>query len=1385
MRTKNIIIFFIILMLIKGGIAQPELKIVGNIQSGNGLLTGGIKYIYKDSEGFMWFTFERGFQRWDGYTAKNYGYLTDTTLNSAYRFCRPILEDQDGNFFIGTLKNGLIKLDRKTDRYIRYHHDPAHPENSLPGHGVISMLPDTNGDIWLGSYEGLTRFNPRAESFKNYVVNPDETYDPRNITRCIFRDSEGTLWIGTQNGLYLFNEENECLEKIITDPVLPENLNFFGSVLEDIHGSLWFGTNWGILVYDKAGGFWKHIMTINPDKPDSYADAKVNCMLEYHSRTKHQVWIGTMAGLKVYDMANGELTHFTPSNGYPEITNAGSVQFLFRDENDILWASMAGITLIDLKRNPFQNIRLMSYPDSMYDERAQCFFEDGQNNIWIGSENNGIYKFNQKLEFLNNYKACNLPERISEKEFNNHVWRIYEDPSGRIWMNTGPTFLSVFDIKSGNFQPVEVDVGSYTPKALIIDAFGMTWLTAHDGLFSGTVTGNHELQVSLLDNPGLPRVPMDEILYDTHGRLWLITRASGVFCLHPDNRDSMKFSRYLHKNYRHKFTIEYNARKMTEDPEGNIWFISHRELFRYDPALDSIVPDEFFNNQYNGELNSVIRDKNGIFWMGIAVGMLAYNYCDTAFGGFRKIDYRSGMPFTFLTRSNFFIDSRGYIYQGGQLTTERGFFRFHPDSIPEAYHNPLPVVLTNFQVRNKDFMLDSNITYKKAIRLKHKENFFSFEFSAMDYRGPEKNQYAYMLEGMDDDWVYTGNRRFANYTGIAPGDYVFRVKASNTDGYWNEEGTSIKLSILPPPWKSWWAYSLYGIAFFTLLIGWRRYDLKRQKLKQALEIEQVEAEKLKELDSMKSRFFANISHEFRTPLTLILGPLEKLISTTNDKDCINDLNMMQRNARRLQRLINQLLNLSKLEAGEMKLIAGERNIVSLVRGYVHSFESLARQKNISLKFNSDDERTLIYVDNDKIEKILYNLLSNAFKFTPEGGEISVSVLTHPVGPYYKENTTEGVKIIVADTGPGIPPDKVKFVFNRFYQTDNASLGDQEGTGIGLALTQELVKLHHGDITVKSHEGKGTTFIVTLPKGYEHLKPEEISAVPKAGDADEEGLKEFEFDNIPVRVEKSPNPEIREADDGRPLLLIVEDNDDLRTYVRSYLDKEYLVNEATDGAQGLQMAIEYIPDLIISDVMMPEIDGYQLCSTLKTDERTSHIPVILLTAKAALEDKLEGLGLGADDFLSKPFDPAELISRIRNLIAQRQKLQKKFLKEFSLYHIPQAAEELSMDEHFMLKAVQLVKEHIPDPGFTVERFGNGLAMSRMQLHRKITALTGQTAGEFIRNLRLQEAAKLLSQKTGTVAEIAYDTGFTSPSYFTKCFKEYFGMSPTEYQRTSYP
>ncbi|MBN2088807.1 response regulator, partial [candidate division KSB1 bacterium] len=526
--------------------------------------------------------------------------------------------------------------------------------------------------------------------------------------------------------------------------------------------------------------------------------------------------------------------------------------------------------------------------------------------------------------------------------------------------------------------------------------------------------------------------------------------------------------------------------------------------------------------------------------------------------------------------------------------------------------------------------------------------------------------------------------------------------------------------------------------------------------------------------TMKSRFFANISHEFRTPLTLILGPISKMLEKTRDSETRQELIMMQRNARRLQRLINQLLDLSKIEAGKMTLQTRPENIVNLLNRIVQSFESQAKLKEIELKFHSEPHEIIVYVDQEKIENIFYNLISNALKFTSPGGvvECNIRIINDETDPKSTIQNPQS-EIVIKDSGIGIPSDRLDKIFDRFYQVDDSRTREHEGTGIGLALTKELVELHHGRIEVASELQKGTTFTVYLLLGKAHLKPEEILS--------EQVVSSLETEKLPSFFEPSPETLTSETHPPQkvlPILLIVEDNRDMRTYIRDCLCQQYQLIEAVDGEDGLQQAINCIPDLIISDVMMPKIDGYELCQNLKSDERTSHIPVILLTAKASMSSKIKGLEFGADDYLIKPFDPNELRVRVKNLIDSRRKLREKFSQNIFLK--PAEIAVTSYDQRFLQRTIDIIEKHLIDPDFDVTLLTHEVGLSRMQLHRKLHALINQSANQFIRSLRLKRAAELLRQRYGNVSEIAYEVGFSNPSYFAECFRRQFGVVPSEYK-----
>jgi signal transduction histidine kinase/DNA-binding response OmpR family regulator len=724
------------------------------------------------------------------------------------------------------------------------------------------------------------------------------------------------------------------------------------------------------------------------------------------------------------------------------------------------------------------------------------------------------------------------------------------------------------------------------------------------------------------------------------------------------------------------------------------------------------------------------------------------------------------------------VEKNGEMYFSGS----RGFTRFHPDSIKDNPFIP-PIVITSFKKFDKPFRIE------KEIHLPHDENFLSFEFAALSYLSNERNQYAYKMEGLDKDWVQSGTRRYASYPNLDPGEYVFKVKGSNNDGIWNEAETSISIIITPPWWKTTWAYILYSLLMLVAIYTTWKMQVKRIRMSHEFEMTKFEAQKLHEVDEIKSRFFTNISHEFRTPLTLILGPVKQIIERTKEEKTKDDLKVVHKNANRLLGLVNQLLDISKLESGRMKLQTAPGNIVSLLKALTLSFTSYAERKRITLKLNSTEDEIIAYIDKDKIEKIVTNVLSNAFKFTPEGGRIDVVIQPTPKSPPEEgtssstpsplERGTERVckyaEIKISDTGIGIPKEKLPKIFDRFYQVDGSHTREQEGTGIGLSLTKELVELHKGTIDVESDEGKGTTVTISIPLGKDHLKPEEIVELDKDEDYDKEKVIMEEVDILKEKKEKIDFGIF--GKESLPILLIVEDNSDVRNYIKDNLNNDYRILEAVDGEDGWNNSLEHIPDLILSDVMMPRMDGFEFCKKLKTDERTSHIPVILLTAKAVSSDKIEGYEIGADDYIMKPFEPEELKARIKNLIEQRKRLHEHFRK-YGLFEI-EGKSITALDQKFLRKVFELINQRLSDSSLSVESLTEDLALSRSVLYKKMISLTGESPSEFIRSVRLNRAAELIEKNFGNLSEIALEVGFCNPAYFSECFKKHFGIPPSQY------
>jgi len=1256
-------IFCLIILILSPFIliySQTEQYKFRHLTTEDGLASNYTWSVMRDSQGFMWFTTRAGLCRYDGYNVKVFQYdPSDSTTISELYVKSTICEDANGFIWVGSL-NGLNKFDQITETFTRYYRNPDDP-HSISSNWMRYIYLDSQGVIWAGTDgNGLNRYNDINDNFNNFLPHPD--YSLSNGIRAIFEDSSGIFWVGTANGLYQFDRRTEefTLIKLIKKKDEKRIANRFTTITEDNEGNIWYCAD-RIYKYDKSINELSLFTGFSVESAGNPNPTYMNILLEKHGNNQ-TLWI-TRGGLYKYDLTAGKLTQIYNDPSDWESYVGGGPKGLYLDPTGLMWiATNSGISILNPRSSQFK-----SHPDiaEKFNLDAIGFLKDSQGHFWVGGDN-GVLRYDVNMKLIYWYK----PDKENKKSFLGTVREIIEDNENQIWIICHKDGVYVLDQETNEFLRCKLlkhgkDFKPNNLYDIYEDSQGRLWV-ASDGLFK-RIKNSPEPTTFYLDTSHwrTRNTTHTQIKEDHSGNLWISSLAGALLKQPESDRGTNKFIEYTHDPSDPNSLSNSHIWSVYVDDQGEVWAGTNHGLNRYLPEKDCF--ERFLMDAEPGTsfIYDIKRDRNGYLWMITANGLIGFNPSAADIAINRVKQY---LPFNRISRTKLYKDPEGIIYVGSKLGAKKGFFSFHPDSITKNNNIP-PVVLTSFTVRNKTIVLDTAITLKKNLTLSYNENYLSFEFAALDYTKPDQNQYAYMLEGLDEDWIYSGNRRLAYYTEVPPGDYIFKAKGSNSDGYWNEQGTFISITILPPPWKTWWAYSLYILFFISMIVFVLRFYLRRQRLLHNLELEQIQTEKLEELDKLKSRFFENISHEFRTPLTLILGPIDKLKSFIKDKEPKKDLDMMQRNANRLQRLINQLLNLSQIESGKMKLQVSEQNIVNLVNDYVQSFESLAKQKNIDLALNSNEEEIKIYVDKDKMEKILFNLLSNAFKFTGEDGKIEVDVT--PLGPPSRGDNSipklesadgisnapsplkrgmRGVIIKISDTGKGIPSEKLNHIFDRFYQVDDSYTKDQEGSGIGLALTKELVKLHHGEIRATSQPGEGSTFTIYLPAGKEHFKPNEIISSDKSEYQSEDSL-----DQHPELLTHSESfiNENSPSDESKPILLIVEDNADLLSYIRGYLDESYFVLEACDGEEGLQEAIKNIPDLVLSDVMMPKMDGFELCRKLKTDERTSHIPVILLTARASSESKIEGLETGADDYLSKPFDATELKIRIKNLIQQRQ------------------------------------------------------------------------------------------------------------------------------------
>lgn len=1325
----------------------PDSRKFFHLTTEDGLPDNSIRALLQDRGGFLWIGTANGLARYDGYELRMYRSVPGGAGGIGIRHVTALHQDPTERIWIGGVGGLLSCLDPTTDTFTNL--TTAHDAGAKGAVSIVDIDSGPDSTVWVAfDHAGLARWNDETESLER-MFHPDDLVPssaPDPLTAMLVT-GKGEVWLafGTR-GVRVYDPASGQWRAHLPDTTDPSSIPSarIDGIHEDAAGRIWLATEYGLVMWDRgSGSFRSHV-------PPGEAGGLERYLISITSDRSGQLWMGSPAGLYRFVPERGEFTLYRHDPRRPHSVAPGPVLAVLEDSAGTIWVGgwQAGLSALD----PWSGGVAVTTHDPEDPESLDrdgvitvCAGRDGA--LWVGT---GDLSGTGRASVLHLRRPHESGfTRVGAVGPASGILSLTETADGDLWIGTitGGWWLPRGSV--GLSRPrLEGELGqklqSLAWYAIAFDREGDLWVgTLSEGLF------RVDLRTGTTERIGPRALEILQLHEDRRGRMWVGSRGRGVHRVDPGSREIRAVGAPMLATTMVTDLLETDAGDLLVSTDVGLFLVGDRGEVEVVTDRDGILEGT--------PISGLLRDGRGDLWVHLVRGVARLN---SETGDLRIWGPGEGVP----GGEPYHGNARG---PDGTLyfATARGLVTIRPDEIRDP-PSGAPTVITALHVNGERWAdgvrppRSAVPPYLESVVLPYTRNDLRIEFAALSLLRAERHRYRYRMEGVDRDWRETHDRHEAVYTNLDPGRYVFTVESRAFAQSWAPDGASLVVEILPPWWRTIWAYALYGTLALTAVVMVYRQLVQRERLRTALEIERSQARQLRELDELKSRFFANLSHEFRTPLTLIAGPLRRLREAAHGPDR-RMLEMMERNTMRLGRLIDQLLDLSRLEAGRLPLQWDRRDVVAFVRGLGARFDSLAHDREIEFEVRSPDESLEAWLATDALEKIVTNLLANAFKFTPDGGtvQLTLSVASRTtLRPFpaaggadgsLRELPARSLGIRVSNTGSYIPPEERERIFDRFHQlTGRAHRG---GSGIGLALVRELVRLQDGSARVTSSPEKGTSFEVEIPVFLD---------APEG----------------PRTSDRHPAAEGSEA--ARPRILVIEDSEDMRLYLHNELADDYEVLEAEDGDAGMRATLEESPDLVLSDVVMPGMDGFELCRRLKGDERTSHVPVILLTARGEARNRVEGLSSGADDYLAKPFDAEELRARIRNLIETRRRLRERYARRLAQLE-PSAMPVTSADERFLKRAREVVEEHLDDSDFDVEQFGRAVGMSRAHLLRKLKALTGMPPRDFVRSLRLRRAAELLRGGYGTVTEVAYAVGIQSPSAFAKRFREQYGVSPSEY------